>query len=104
VLLDCRARGLFFLDSKTSYNSQVPSVAHLLGMHLEQRDVFLDIQHDRDSIRKMWGQAISKARKNGYVIVIGHAWSAETAATIRDSFQTLENQGYTFHLLSELYK
>ena len=104
VLLDCRARGLFFLDSKTSYNSQVPSVAHLLGMHLEQRDVFLDIQHDRDSIRKMWGQAVSKARKNGYVIVIGHVWSAETATTIRDSFQTLENQGYTFHLLSELYE
>ncbi len=104
VLVDCRARGLFFLDSKTSYNSQVPSVAHRLGMHMEQRDAFLDIQHDRDSIRKMWGQAVSKARENGYVIVIGHAWSAETAATIRDSFQTLKNQGYTFHKLSELYE
>jgi len=104
VLLDCRSRGIFFLDSKTAYNSQVPSVAHLLGMQLEQRDVFLDIQHDRASIRKMWGQAVSKARKNGYVIVIGHAWSAETAATLRDSFQTLENQGYSFHLLSELYR
>jgi len=104
VLVDCRARGLFFLDSKTSYNSQVPSVAHVLGIHMEQRDVFLDIQHDREEIRKMWGQAVSKARENGYVIVIGHAWSAETAATIRDSFQTLKNQGYTFHKLSELYE
>ncbi len=104
VLIDCRSRGLFFLDSKTSYNSQVPAVAHSLGMHMEQRDVFLDIQHDRDSIRKTWGLTVSKARENGYVVVIGHAWSAETAATIRDSFQTLENQGYTFHLLSELYE
>ncbi len=104
VLVDCRARGLFFLDSKTSYNSQVPSVAHLLGIHVEQRGIFLDIEHDRNSIRKMWGLAVSKARKNGYVIVIGHAWSAETAATLRDSFQTLENQGYTFHKLSELYE
>lgn len=104
ILVDCRARGLFFLDSKTSYHSQVPSVAHRLGMHMEQRDVFLDIQHDRDSIRKMWGRAVSMAREDGYVIVIGHAWCAETAATLRDSFQTLENQGYTFHLLSELYE
>lgn len=103
VLDDCRRRGIFFLDSKTAYNSQVPAVARSMGMHMEQRDVFLDIRHDREYIRKMWGEAVSKARKNGYAIVIGHAWSAETAATIRDSFQSLENQGYTFHRLSELY-
>jgi polysaccharide deacetylase 2 family uncharacterized protein YibQ len=79
-------------------------VAQSLGIHLEQRDVFLDIQHNRDYIRKMWGQTVAKAQKNGYVIAIGHAWSAETAATIRDSVLTLQNQGYTFHLLSELYR
>ena len=103
VLRYCKARRLFFLDSKTAYNSVVPRVAAREQMHLEQRDVFLDIQHDRASVRKAWGGTVAKARENGYVIAIGHAWSAETAATLRDSFQTLENQGYTFHLLSELY-
>ncbi|MCF7863982.1 MAG: divergent polysaccharide deacetylase family protein [Kiritimatiellales bacterium] len=104
VLRYCKANGLLFLDSKTAYNSQVERLAQYEHMHFEGRDVFLDIQHDRAYIRKMWGQAVAKARTQGYAIVIGHAWSAETAATIRDSFQTLENQGYTFHLLSELYR
>ena len=104
VLVDCRARGLFFLDSKTSYNSQVPRVAVREQMHLEQRDIFLDIQHDRDSVRRAWGNTVSNAQENGYVIAIGHAWSKETAAAIRDSYQTLINQGYSFHKLSELYE
>lgn len=104
VLRYCKANGLIFLDSKTAYNSVVPLVAKQEGMHLEQRDSFLDSQHDRAYIRKMWGQAVSKAERKGYAIVIGHVWSAETAAAIRDSYQTLENEGYTFHRLSELYE
>jgi polysaccharide deacetylase 2 family uncharacterized protein YibQ len=104
VLRHCKANGLFFLDSKTAFNSVVERVAHQEQMHFEERHFFLDIQHDREAIRRMWGQAVAKAQETGYAIVIGHAWSAETAATIRDSFQTLENQGYTFHLLSELYE
>ena len=104
VLRYCKQNGLLFLDSKTAYNSQVPRVAHRHGMHMEERDVFLDIQHDREYIRRMWGSAVAKARENGYVIVIGHIWSEETAAAIRDSYETLQNQGYTFHKISELYE
>jgi polysaccharide deacetylase 2 family uncharacterized protein YibQ len=104
VLQYCKANGLYFLDSKTAYNSVVPLVAAKEQMHLEQRDCFLDIQHDRVYIRRMWAEAVAKARENGYTIVIGHAWSAETANAIRDSYETLLNQGYTFHTLSELYR
>ncbi len=104
VLRYCKKHGLIFLDSKTAYNSIVPRVARSENMHIEQRDSFLDIQHDREYIRHMWSEAVAKARKNGYAIMIGHAWSPETAAAIRDSYQTLLNQGYTFHKLSELYE
>jgi polysaccharide deacetylase 2 family uncharacterized protein YibQ len=104
VLRYCKRKGLFFLDSKTAYNSQVPHVAHLESMHMEERDVFLDIEHDREYVRKMWGSAVGHAKEHGYVIVIGHIWSKESAAAIRDSYETLQNQGYTFHKLSELYK
>lgn len=104
VLRYCRAHGLYFLDSKTAYNSVVPRVADREHIHLEARDVFLDIQHDRESVRRAWGSTVAKARENGYVIAIGHIWSKETAAAIRDSYETLINQGYTFHLISELYK
>ncbi|MDF7799762.1 divergent polysaccharide deacetylase family protein [Pontiellaceae bacterium B1224] len=104
VLRFCKAHDLFFLDSKTAYNSQVPRVAKNEGMHMEERHVFLDINQDRDYIRKMWGSAVNKSRENGYVIVIGHVWSKESAIAIRDSYQTLLNSGYTFHKLSELYE
>jgi polysaccharide deacetylase 2 family uncharacterized protein YibQ len=104
VLKYCKAAGLYFLDSKTAYNSQVPRMAHKHGMHMEERHIFLDIQHDREYIRHMWGSSVARAKEQGYAVVIGHAWSKETAAAIRDSFQTLENQGYTFHKLSELYE
>lgn len=104
VLRYCKGRELFFLDSKTAYNSVVPRMAEAEHMHLEQRDSFLDIQHDREYVRRMWAQAVAKARDDGYAIVIGHAWSEETAAAIRDSYVTLQKQGYTFHKLSELYE
>ncbi len=104
VLLYCRARGLYFMDSKTAYNSIVPRVAGQQHIHLEVRDVFLDIQQDRASVRRAWESTVKKARETGYAIAIGHIWSKETAAAIRDSYQTLQNQGYSFHLLSELYE
>lgn len=104
VLRFCKGHDLFFLDSKTAYNSKVPAMAKEAGMHVEERHVFLDINQNRDYIRKMWGSAVGKARENGYVIVIGHIWSRESAAAIRDSYETLQNQGYTFHKLSELYE
>ncbi|QBG46237.1 divergent polysaccharide deacetylase family protein [Verrucomicrobia bacterium S94] len=104
VLRFCKAHDMFFLDSKTAYNSQVPRVARDNGMHVEQRHVFLDINHDRAYIRRMWGSAVKKAKANGYVIVIAHVWSNESAAAIRDSYEGLLKQGYTFHKLSELYE
>ncbi len=104
VLRYCKGSGLFFLDSKTAYNSLVPSLAPREGMHVESRHVFLDIQHDRAYVRRMWGNAVSHAKEHGYVVVIGHIWSKETAAAIRDSYETLQNQGYSFHKLSELYE
>ncbi|MEE9367264.1 MAG: divergent polysaccharide deacetylase family protein [Pontiella sp.] len=104
VLRYCKGNGLFFLDSKTAYNSQVPNVANQEHMHMEERNIFMDIHHDREYVRKMWSSAVAHAREDGYTIVIGHIWSKETAAAIRDSYQTLQNQGYTFHKLSELYE
>lgn len=104
VLQYCKAHNLFYLDSKTAYHSAVKRIAAEEGMHFEERHVFLDIQHDREYIRRMWNSAVEKAGQNGYVIAIGHVWSAETAAAIADSVDELKAQGYTFHRLSELYE
>lgn len=104
VLRYCKANGLLFLDSKTAYNSMVQRVAHYHDLHFEERHVFLDIEHSREYVRRMWANAVEHAREHGYAIVIGHVWCKETADAIRDSHETLQNQGYTFHRLSELYE
>jgi polysaccharide deacetylase 2 family uncharacterized protein YibQ len=104
VLRYCKSNGLYFLDSKTAYNSMVKRVANYHDLHFEERHVFLDIEHSREYVRRMWGNAVDHARKHGYAIVIGHVWCEETASAIRDSYQTLRNQGYSFHKLSELYE
>ena len=104
ILRYCKSNDLYFMDSKTAFNSVVERVAGREHSHYEGRDVFLDIQHDQASVRKAWESTVAKARRQGYVIAIGHIWSKETAAAIRDSYQTLLNQGYTFHTLSELYE
>ena len=104
VLRYCTANNLYFLDSKTAYNSVVERMADREHAHYESRDVFLDIKHDRETVRRAWESTVLKAHTQGYVIAIGHIWSKETAAAVRDSYQTLINQGYTFHTLSELYE
>ena len=104
VLRYCAGNELFFLDSKTAYNSVVPRIAPQLGMHVEERHMFLDVQQDQAAVRQAWGKAVGRAKEHGYVIVIGHIWCVESAAAIADSYETLLNQGYTFHRISELYE
>jgi polysaccharide deacetylase 2 family uncharacterized protein YibQ len=104
ILQYCRDRELFFFDSKTAYNSIVERVADQRHIHYEGRDVFLDIRHDRTSVRRAWESTVAKARRQGYAIAIGHVWCRETAIAIRDSYETLQKEGYTFHKLSELYE
>ena len=50
------------------------------------------------------GKHRSKGAGEGYVIAIGHIWSKETAAAIRDSYQTLKTRATPFIKLSELYE
>ena len=104
VLRYCRENGLFFLDSKTGHNSQVAHLAQKEHMHMEQRHVFLDVHRDRAFVRGQWSAAVRRAREHGYAVVIGHVWCEETAAAIRDSHESLQKQGYTFHKISELYE
>ena len=104
VLQYCKEQNLFFLDSKTGHNSQVPLLAQKEHMHMEQRHVFLDVRRDRAFVRGQWSAAVRRAREQGYAVVIGHVWCEETADAIRDSYESLLKQGYTFHKLSKLYE
>jgi uncharacterized protein len=77
---ELRARGLLFLDSRTSAETRAEAVAQALGLPHAARDVFLD---NEDSVRAVAAQLAETeriARRRGAAIAIGHAHDGTLAA------------------------
>lgn len=71
-----RDNNLFFLDSKTSAQSVGRSVAREKRVAYAHRHVFLDNENRIDYVNKQLRLAENIARRNGYVVAIGHPKSA----------------------------
>jgi len=65
-------RGVFFLDSRTTANSQVVPVARGFGVPSAGRDVFLDDARTEAAVQAQLLELEQKARRNGVAIAIGH--------------------------------
>ena len=80
VLEELKARGLFFLDSRTAASSVGALVARRLGVAHAERDVFLDDEPSAVAIMHRLAQLEATARRNGSAIAIGHPHDATLAA------------------------
>ena len=67
-----KARGLFFLDSRTTPESVAEAVARETGLPALHRDVFLDVVSEPDAIRHALSQAVARAQAQGFAVAIGH--------------------------------
>jgi polysaccharide deacetylase 2 family uncharacterized protein YibQ len=65
-------RGLFFLDSRTSPNTQVVATARAFGVASAGRDIFLDDTDRPDLIDAQLRQTERVAQLQGIAIAIGH--------------------------------
>lgn len=74
--------GLFFLDSRTTASSVGVAEAKRLGLHVYQRDVFIDNELTVQAIVNQLRKAETKAREHGHAIAIGHPHK-ETVAALR---------------------
>ena len=72
VLEALKARGLLFLDSRTTPASVAAKLARELGLPTLERDVFLDNVDSREAIAARLAEVERIARRDGYVIAIGH--------------------------------
>jgi hypothetical protein len=72
VLNQIKDRGLFFLDSFTSPNSQAMKVAQSLGMRTWRRHVFLDHDPSTQAIGKQMERFINLSKRQDRVVAIGH--------------------------------
>lgn len=80
VMEELRARGLVFLDSRTSPSSAGVRLAVAYGVPHAARDVFLDDDQAPSAIAKQLGRLEQVARQHGSAIAIGHPHDATIAA------------------------
>ncbi len=101
ILEVAKERDLFFLDSVTTPNSVVGSVAAEVGVRTAARAVFLDNVDEEAAIRRQIQHLIALARARGTAIAIGHAQrlTPRMVAAMRDEF---DRQRVTFVPLSTL--
>lgn len=101
VLETVHQKGIYFLDSRTSSATKIPSVAMEMGFSYFQRDIFLDNEKSRENILNELKRGVEIANRQGFVIMIGHVWSAEILpAVLEEVYPELKKKGYRFSTVS----
>jgi polysaccharide deacetylase 2 family uncharacterized protein YibQ len=95
------ARGLFFLDSRTSAQSVGFRLATSLGVPAAERQVFLDDDPSPAAVRAEFLRLLELARGRGEAIAIGHPHPA-TLATLAAEVPRAKALGYRFVPVSAL--
>ena len=103
VLKTASRQGVFFLDSRTNKDTQVPYVCRELGYNYYERNGnFLDNTKTRENALAELRKNIDIANKTGVVIMIGHIWSADfLPQLLRDVYPELKAKGYTITTVSK---
>jgi polysaccharide deacetylase 2 family uncharacterized protein YibQ len=95
------ARGLFFLDSRTSAQSVGYRLATALGVPAAERQVFLDDDPSPRAVRGEFLRLLEMARDRGEAIAIGHPHPA-TLAALAQEVPRAKALGYRFVRVSAL--
>ncbi|MGO4545724.1 divergent polysaccharide deacetylase family protein [Paenibacillus sp. 2TAB23] len=92
VLGVCKERGLFFLDSRTTYKTVVPKIAEELGVPIVSNDVFLDDVYSVQHISKQIGVLRKHLESHVSCITIGHVGPPGkfTASVLQQSIPVLQ--------------
>lgn len=96
-----RARGLFFIDSRTTAATVAYSAAEGAGVRAASRKVFLDDRPDRDTVLAQLDLAARDAIHDGAAIAIGHP-HPQTIAALAEGVPRLERRGVHVVFASEL--
>jgi polysaccharide deacetylase 2 family uncharacterized protein YibQ len=92
VLRQFKSRGLMFLDSRTTAQSVGDQTAQELGVPSIVRHVFLDDDESIDAVRRKLADVEAVARRQGFVVAIGHPHDA-TLQALAEWLPTLQAKG-----------
>jgi polysaccharide deacetylase 2 family uncharacterized protein YibQ len=87
------ARRLYFLDSRTTADTQAEALAGRYGVPVLSRDVFMDNQADAAYILKAVRRGVELARRRGQAVLIGHVQDNELAGELARLLPELEGEG-----------
>ena len=93
VMSELKRRGLVFMDSVTTRETEGFHVAAELGVPFAVRDVFLDHEIEHDAIRRQLARVEETARQQGHAIAIGHPHD-ETLEVVAEWLKTAEARGF----------
>ena len=97
LMREAKAKGLYFLDSKTSQTSVAQQVAQQFGVATIGRDVFLDHQGQNTNIATQLEVAKRIAARNGRVVIICHPYP-HTLDFLRAQIDQLSKEYELVHL------
>ena len=98
-----RQERLFFLDSYTTLQSVVGTVATELGVRTATRAVFLDNEDEEEAIRRQIRRLITLAKERGEAIAIGHAHRI-TPLVVAGMLDELDREGIAIVPVSTLVR
>ena len=101
IMAELKARGLFFVDSRTIGSSVAAQSAREAGIPYAVRDIFLDHEVTPEFIRSALQKLENKAATRGYAIAIGHPHK-ETIVALKEWIPTLDEKGLSLVPVSEL--
>jgi hypothetical protein len=101
LMAELRARGLLFLDSRTTAQSVAAHEARRAGVAHAVRDVFLDNDTNLEAIRRQLALTEQIARRRGSAVAIGHPHHA-TIEALRGWLPTLEQRGFVLVPISTI--
>lgn len=101
VMAELKARGLMFLDSRTTAKSVGSKAAISAGIPNVQRDVFLDHEIDERKIATQLDRLEAIARRHGAAIAIGHP-HPETLKVLNRWLPAAQARGIVFVPLTAL--
>lgn len=104
ILAFCVEHNIYFLDSRTTADSVVASVASQMGIEIAERNVFIDNEQSRESMLRYISTGLARARRNGIAVMIGHTWSPALAPLLTEQFPIFMEQGYTIKTAFDIIK
>jgi polysaccharide deacetylase 2 family uncharacterized protein YibQ len=103
VMQELSARGVAFLDSRTTVHTVAETAARAQGVPSGRRHVFLDNERSRPAIEVQLAEAMYRARADGEAIAIGHL-NAVMVEVLEASLPGMRDRGVDLVRPSELMR